>query len=138
MVKYMEMLMGVALTKGGVRKLRDLCDTFPKTRNIPGMVPGFKMGPGWAPVQLILYSRAGSSAPSCLRKSRQGSVTGRLVNAALLRALEVAAGGKAEGRGVDQARWELVQPLYWECMKFLPIVHNSDPSRTSVKYLGRP
>lgn len=35
MVKYMEMLMGVALTKGGVRKLRDLCDTFPKTRNIP-------------------------------------------------------------------------------------------------------
>ena len=33
---------------------------------------------------------------------------------------------------------ELVQPLYWECMKFLPIIHNSDPSRTSAKYLGRP
>lgn len=65
-------------------------------------------------------------------------MTGGLVNAALLRAFEVEAGGKAEGRGVDQARWGLVQPLYWECMKFLPIIHNSDPSRTSAKYLGRP
>lgn len=34
--------------------------------------------------------------------------------------------------------WELVQSLYWECMKFLSIIHNSDPSRISAKYLGRP
>lgn len=61
------------------------------------------MGPGWAPVQLILYPRAGSSALSYLRKSRQGSVTEGLVNAELLRALEVAVGGKAEGRGAGSA-----------------------------------
>lgn len=67
-----------------------------------------------------------------------GSVAGGLVQTELLRALEEGAGSRAEGREGDQGRCELVQPLCWGYMKFLSIIHNSDPSRTSDKYLGRP